>query len=88
MLEALMCPQAIAILGASRRPDKVGHALVANLIHSGYQGKIVPVNPEAGEILGLKCYRSVEEFGGKIDLGIVVVPPKFVKEASPPGPKS
>jgi len=81
MLESLMYPQAVAILGASRKAEKVGHAFVANLIRSGYQGKIIPVNPEAQDILGLKCYRTLEEFGGKIDLSIVVVPPKFVKAA-------
>ena len=81
MLESLMYPETVAILGASRKPDKVGHAFVANLIRSGYQGKVVPVNPEAKDILGLQCYRSLEEFGGKVDLSIVVVPPKFVKEA-------
>ncbi|MCU0784352.1 MAG: acetate--CoA ligase family protein [Verrucomicrobia bacterium] len=81
MLESLMYPQAVAILGASRKPDKVGHAFVANLIRSGYQGKIVPVNPEAKDILGLKCYGSLAEYGGKIDLSIVVVPSRFVKEA-------
>ena len=76
-----MYPQAVAILGASRKPDKVGHAFVANLIRSGYQGKIVPVNPEAKDVLGIPCYSSLKEYGGKIDLAIVVVPPKIVKQA-------
>lgn len=76
-----MYPQVVAILGASRKPDKVGHAFVANLIHSGYHGKIVPVNPEAKDILGVPCFSSLKEYGGKIDLAIVVVPPKIVKQA-------
>jgi acetyltransferase len=81
MLESLMCPQAVAVLGASRNPVKVGHAFVANLLNSGYQGKIVPVNPEASDVLGVKCYRSLEEYGDKVDLSIVVVPPRFVKDS-------
>jgi len=76
MLESLMYPQAVAILGASRKPDKVGHAFVANLIRSGYQGKIVPVNPEAKDVLGIPCFSSLKEYGGKIDLGVIVVPRK------------
>ncbi|MCX6866839.1 MAG: CoA-binding protein, partial [Verrucomicrobia bacterium] len=81
MLESLLTPEIVAVLGASRNPGKVGHAFVANLIKSAFKGTIVPVNPEADEILGLKCYKSLEEFGGKIDLGIIVVPPRFVKDA-------
>jgi acetyltransferase len=81
MLESLLYPQTVAVLGASRDTSKVGHAFVANLIKSGFQGKIVPVNPQASEILGLKCYRSLEEYNGQVDLSIVVVPAKFVKEA-------
>lgn len=81
MLEQLIYPQAIAIFGASRNPGKVGHAFVANLLASGYQGKIIPVNPEAKDVLGVPCYRDLREYDGKIDLGIVVVPPKFVKQA-------
>jgi acetyltransferase len=81
MLESLLTPATVAVLGASRNPNKVGHAFVANLIKSAFKGTIVPVNPEAQEVLGLKCYRSLEEFGGKIDLSIIVVPPRFVKDA-------
>lgn len=81
MLEPLFYPQAVAVLGASRNPDKVGHAFVANLLHSGYAGKIVPVNPEAQDILGLPCYKSLKDYGSKIDLSIVVVPPKYVKDS-------
>jgi acetate---CoA ligase (ADP-forming) len=81
MLETLLYPKAIAVIGASRNPEKVGYALLANLVNSGYQGDIVPVNPEAGEILGKTCYRSLAEYKGQIDLGIVVVPGKYVREA-------
>jgi acetyltransferase len=81
MLETLLYPNAVAVIGASRNPEKVGYAVLANLVNSGYKGTIVPVNPEAGEILGLQCYRSLSEFKGQIDLGIVVVPGKYVKDA-------
>lgn len=80
-LEQLFNPRSIAVLGASRNPGKVGHAFIANLLASGYAGKIVPINPEAKDVLGVPCFRSLHEYGGKIDLGIIVVPPKFVKQA-------
>jgi acetyltransferase len=81
MLETLLYPNAVAVVGASRNPEKVGYALLANLVNSGYKGTIVAVNPEAGEILGLPCYRSLSEYKGQIDLSVVVVPGKFVKDA-------
>ena len=81
MLESLLSPQTIAVLGASRTPGKVGHEVVANLINGGYQGTIVPVNPNADQVLGRKCYHDLKDFPGRVDLGIVVVPLKAVKDA-------
>jgi acetate---CoA ligase (ADP-forming) len=81
MLETLLYPQTIAVIGASRNPEKVGYAFMSNLTKSGFKGTIVPVNPEAPDILGVKCYKALSDFGGKVDLGIVVVGGKYVKEA-------
>ena len=51
-LEKFLYPESVAIVGASRNPLRPNHYLVANLVRLGFQGKIYPVNPEAGEILG------------------------------------
>ncbi len=81
MLETLLYPQTVAVIGASRNPEKVGYAFMHNLTRLGFKGTIVPVNLEAPEILGVKCYKSLDEFGGKIDLSVIVVGGKYVKEA-------
>jgi acetyl coenzyme A synthetase (ADP forming)-like protein len=81
MLETLLYPKAIAIIGASRNPDKVGYAVLANLVNSGFKNPIIPVNPDAREILGLKCYKSLDEYEGSIDLSIIMVAGKYVKDA-------
>ncbi len=81
MLDKLFTPQAIAVLGASRTPGKVGHDIVANLISGGYQGQILPVNPAAEEILGLPCLKSIKEATDRIDLAIVVLPARLVLAA-------
>jgi acyl-CoA synthetase (NDP forming) len=52
----LFRPRNIAVIGASREPGKVGYAVLKNIIDSGFQGKIYPVNPKAEEILGIKAY--------------------------------
>ena len=73
MLETLLYPKAIAVIGASRNPDKVGYAVLANLVNNGFKGPIVPVNLDADEILGLKCYKSLGEYKDPIDLSIIMV---------------
>ena len=52
MLESLLYPKAVAVMGASRTPGKVGYAVVANLIQGGFEGDIVPVNPSGGDCSG------------------------------------
>ncbi len=79
MLEALLTPQNIAVFGASRTPGKVGYALIHNLREGGFGGRIIPINPAADEILGLKCYPDLQSAEDRIDLGVVAVPPKHVK---------
>ena len=78
MLEALLSPEGVAIIGASRKPRKVGHEVVADLIDGGFEGAVVPVNPDAPEVLGLKCYPDIREYGRTIDLSVVAVLPKHV----------
>ena len=75
-LENFLNPKSIAIIGASEHKDKVGYALMENL--DGFKGKIVPINPKHSVIFGLKSYRSVLDYRGKIDLCIIAVPAKFV----------
>src|SRR5450759_2709918 len=81
MLETLLYPKAIAVIGASRNPDKVGYAVLANLVNNGFKGPIVPINLDGGEILGLKCYKSLGEYKDPIDLSIIMVGGKYVKDA-------
>ena len=81
MLQSLLRPKTVAVVGASHQPGKVGHEVLANLINSGFQGTIIPVNPKADEVLGRRCYHRLTEYKGKIDLAVVVVPAKAVKES-------
>ncbi len=76
MLKELLYPKALAVIGASRSPGKVGFEILQNLVKGGYQGTIVPVSLSATEILGLKCYKDLSEYQGQIDLGVLVVPAK------------
>ena len=81
MLEALLYPRSVAIIGASRNPAKVGHTIVARIIDGGFEGEIIPVNPNATEILGVKSYKSLTEYKGQVDLAVIAVPANKVKDA-------
>jgi acetate---CoA ligase (ADP-forming) len=78
VLTGLLRPKGIAIVGASSTPGKIGHTVVKNLVESGYEGGIYPVNPTADEILGLKVYKSVLDIPEPVDAAAITVPAKFV----------
>ncbi len=78
-IDTLFNPRSIAVVGASATKGKLGNSVVVNLIDSGYPGKIYPVNPKGGEILGLKTYRSLTEINSDVDVAVIVIPAKFVQ---------
>lgn len=81
MPESLFSPSCIAILGVSRKQGGVGRDILSNLIEGGYEGRLVPVNPQATKILNLSCYPSLTDYKKKIDLSIIAVPTQAVLQA-------
>ena len=77
-LDAVFNPSSIAVIGASREPNKIGHVIVKNFVDGGFGGKVYPINPNAEEILGLKSYSSVMQVPGKIDSAVIAVPESAV----------
>jgi len=78
MLDTFFRPQSVAVVGASREPEKLGYSVLANIQEGGYEGHLYPVNPKADEILGLKAYPSVLKIPGPVDLAVIVIPYRFV----------
>lgn len=81
--------QPIALVGASRNPKKFGHAAFRELKEKGMN--IVPVNPEADQILGEKAYRNISVLPSDVK-GIIIMTKKestaaVVKEAKAKGIK-
>jgi len=68
----------IAVVGASRNPEKYGHKVYKDLKEAGY--KVYPVNPNASEILGDKCYPNLESLPERPDVVTVVVPPRVTEK--------
>jgi acyl-CoA synthetase (NDP forming) len=71
--QALFEPESVAVVGVPREP-RPGQLFLQALLDPGYGGRIYPVNPNADEILGLRCYPSVTSLPEAVDLAIIVVP--------------
>ncbi len=89
----LLRPESVAVIGASRHPEKIGYQVVKNLLDSGFpRDKIFPVNPRAKEILGLKAYPTILDVPEPVDLAVIVVPapivPRVLEEAGKKGVKA
>lgn len=76
-LSYLFNPKNVAVIGASASPEKIGYAIVDNMIKSGFKGKIFPINPKEKEILGLPCHPNIGKLEGQVDLAVISVPAKF-----------
>jgi acetyltransferase len=81
MLEPLLSPGTVAVIGASRNPKKIGYAILDNLIRGGFTGEIVPVNASADSVQDRKSYRRLKEYTGGVDLGLICVPAQAVEAA-------
>ncbi|MFQ5828021.1 MAG: acetate--CoA ligase family protein [Candidatus Methylomirabilia bacterium] len=80
-LDALFSPAAVAILGVSRDPDKLGHRLLKNLAAYGYGGALHPVNPSGEAILGYPTVRRIADLPEGLDLALVSLPSQAVVPA-------
>ncbi|WP_029421311.1 GNAT family N-acetyltransferase [Alicyclobacillus macrosporangiidus] len=67
-------PRTVAVIGASRDPDSLGHLLLRNVIAGNFRGVVYPVNPHAEAVAGVKAYPSVGEVPDRIDLAVIAVP--------------
>jgi acetyl coenzyme A synthetase (ADP forming)-like protein len=81
VMNQLMNPRSVAVIGASSEPGKIGNSVLKNLIGGGYAGEIYPINPKAGEILDRKAYPSIGDVPGDVDVAVFAIPAKFVPAA-------
>ncbi|MBA2937976.1 CoA-binding protein [Paenibacillus sp. CGMCC 1.16610] len=56
----------IAVVGLSDKPDRTSYMVAAAMQSRGY--RIIPVNPNATEILGEKCYASLSDIPEPVDI--------------------
>lgn len=72
-LRSLLDPRSIAIIGASADEGRHNGRSIANLLRTGYAGRIYPITPREGDIRGLPSYRSIADVADRVDLAYALV---------------
>ncbi len=73
-LERFFDARSVAVVGASPVPGKIGYFVLDSLAHHEYRGKVYPVNPNRGEVLGIRSYPRVKDIDGPVDLAVMTAP--------------
>ena len=73
-------PKSVAIFGARPEPDRVGYALMKNLLE-GKLRELYPITSEFEEILGQTCKKTLAEVNVPIDLAIIAIKATSVPDA-------
>ena len=76
--EILNTSKTIAVVGLSGKPYRASFGVSETLLESGY--RIIPVNPNEAEVLGEKCYATLEDIPDKIDIVDIFRRSEFVPE--------
>jgi acetyltransferase len=90
-LDALFCPQSVAVIGASERQGSVGRTILWNLISNPFGGTVYPINPNRKNVLGIRAWPSLEELPEPVELAVIVTPadtvPGVMRECAKAGVK-
>src|SRR5262245_20684313 len=70
----LLEPTSVAVIGASRKPGRVGHAILRNIVSAGFGGRVFAVNPHAKSVLGIQCFPVVTDLPEAPDVAVIAVP--------------
>lgn len=79
-LDKFFAPRAVALIGASTTPDKIGYVVADSLINHDFAGAVYPITRGGKEIFGLKSYEGLRDLPETVDLAVVVVGLALVPE--------
>lgn len=81
-LDAILRPRNVAVIGASRSPDAIGHQILSNLVRHGFTGAVYPINPKADSIHSIRAYPRIADVPDPVDLAVIAVPAERVVAAA------
>ena len=79
-IREILDSKSVAVIGASRDPEKAGAQLLKVLKKVGFQGQVAGVNPQGGEVFETPLYRSLEEVPFPVDLAVLHIPARLIPE--------
>lgn len=71
----------IAVIGATERPGALGRKPMDYLLRYGYKGRILPINPRGGQVLGVPAFPNLRQAPGPVDLALIMVSAAHVPDA-------
>jgi len=77
-LDRILRPRSVAVIGASRAADSIGHQILANILRYGFTGPVFPVNPRATSVCSVRAYPAIGAIGEPVDLAVIAVPKEHV----------
>jgi acyl-CoA synthetase (NDP forming) len=80
VLDALLRPRSVALIGASRDPKALGGRPLGFMARYGFTGRVYPVNGKGGEVQGIPAYASVLDLPEPVDLALVMVRAELVAQ--------
>jgi acetyltransferase len=91
VMDAILNPASVAVIGASSEPGKRGYRALTILLEDGYQGRVYPVNPRESEILGMPCHGSILDITEPVAVALICTParqlPALLEECGRKGVK-
>jgi acetyltransferase len=78
ILQRMLNPKVVAVIGATETPNSVGRTLTENLLPFG--GSFYPINPKRATILGVKALPKIADVPAPVDLAIIVTPASTVPD--------
>lgn len=67
-------PRSVAVFGASDNKEKFGGRVMHYLTRHGFAGKVLPINPNRAEVLGIPAFKTIADAPKPVDVAILAVP--------------
>ena len=73
VIDGFLAQKRLAMIGVSRNPQDFSRALFREFLKRGYD--VIPVNPNAAEAEGVKCFARVGEIAPGVDAALLMTSP-------------
>ncbi|HHH52391.1 MAG TPA: bifunctional acyl-CoA synthetase/GNAT family N-acetyltransferase [Bacteroidetes bacterium] len=77
-MKKIFDPKTVAIFGATNKVESVGYAVMNNMVGSGFEGVVYPINPKRKSVFGIKAYKNLKDTNDQIDLAVIATPARTV----------